>query len=134
MILNREDPCAIRRGYLWHIRHSLEVHAMNVCCRHITGIHDFKSFENSGSPRTTTVRQVFSAGFEWLESDQLQFKICANGFLKYMVRNIVGTLILVGRQKLVENEFKEILFAKDRKKAGATAPAHGLFLKQVIYS
>lgn len=135
VILNREDPCAIRRRYLWHIRHILDLEAMNSCCRQIIGRHDFKSFENTGSPRSTTVRQVFSAGFERRpEGDYLQFRICANGFLKYMVRNIVGTLVLAGRHHISENEFKNILSTKDRKKAGATAPAHGLFLHQVNYS
>lgn len=134
MILNREDPCAINRGYVWHIRHPLDADKMNTCCKEIIGLHDFKSFENTGSPRSTTIREVFSCGVEPQEKDHLVFKIKANGFLKYMVRNLVGTMVQVGLHITTPAEFKAVLTAKDRKKAGATAPAHGLFLKQVNYS
>lgn len=134
VILNREDPCAIQQGYVWHIRHILDIAVMNACATKLIGTFDFKSFENTGSPRTSTVRQIFSAGFGSQGSDQIVFKICANGFLKYMVRNIVGTLVMAGMNKISVSDFEEILKAKDRKKAGATAPAHGLFLMQVNYS
>ena len=71
---------------------------------------------------------------ENIKKDHLVFKICASGFLKYMVRNLVSTIVLAGLGKISVNEFEMILKAKDRTKAGATAPAHGLFLKQVNYS
>ena len=68
------------------------------------------------------------------ESDgQVTFKIEANGFLRFMVRNIVGTLIDVGLGKTTPDEFKKILESRDRSRAGATAPAHGLFLMEVKY-
>jgi tRNA pseudouridine38-40 synthase len=63
----------------------------------------------------------------------LRFCIEADGFLKYMVRNIVGTLVDVGRGKLSKAELMNIVAAKDRRRAGQTAPAHGLFLKEVKY-
>jgi tRNA pseudouridine38-40 synthase len=133
-ILNREDPCAIKKGYVWHVRQQLDLNAMNACCKSLVGTHDFKSFENTGSPRSSTVRTVFFSRMERVRNDSLVFKICATGFLKYMVRNIVGTLVAAGRHNISPEKFDRILAAKDRTKAGATAPAHGLFLMRVNYS
>jgi tRNA pseudouridine38-40 synthase len=72
---------------------------------------------------------------EWKRSQDglIQFEIEANGFLKQMVRAMVGTLVEVGKGKIDSEEFRKILNARDRKKAGPTAPAHGLFLKEVKY-
>ncbi|WP_299983815.1 tRNA pseudouridine(38-40) synthase TruA [Desulfobacula sp.] len=133
-ILNREDPCAIDRLYQWHIRHPLDMEAMSQCCQAITGIFDFKSFENTGSPRSSTIREVFFSNISHLGNSRLVFKICAKGFLKYMVRNLISTIVLTGLNKITPHEFNKILEAKDRTKAGPTAPAHGLFLKKVNYS
>ena len=97
------------------------------------GEHDFSSFQSVGSPKRTAVRKVSRA--EWKQSRDgfLRFEIEANGFLKQMVRAIVGTLVEVGRKKITSEQFQEILDSRDRKKAGPTAPAHGLFLKEVKY-
>ncbi len=133
MILNRETPCAVGRNYLWHIRPPLDLDLMNQCCTLLVGEHDFKSFENTGSPRTSTVREIFSAQVSSREDHRLVFKICASGFLKNMVRNILGTLVDAGRGKIEVQTFKEILNAGDRSLAGATAPARGLFLYRVNY-
>ncbi|MCP3944450.1 MAG: tRNA pseudouridine(38-40) synthase TruA [Desulfobacteraceae bacterium] len=139
-ILNRTDPCAIGASYLWQIKKPLDIARMNQCCDLITGVHDFKSFENTGSPRTSSIREVFFAVMEPrkntgpMEDDMLIFKISASGFLKNMVRNIVGTLVDVGLKKINPKEFETILMARDRALAGNTAPARGLFLKQVNYS
>lgn len=133
-ILNREDPCAINRLYQWHIRHPLDIQAMTQCCQAITGILDFKSFENTGSPRSSTIREVFFSSISHLDNSRLVFKICAKGFLKYMVRNLISTIVLTGLNKITPHEFTRILEARDRTKAGPTAPAHGLFLKKVNYS
>jgi tRNA pseudouridine38-40 synthase len=67
------------------------------------------------------------------EAQYLLFEIEADGFLRFMVRNIVGTLVEVGFGKLTSDDFKCILASKDRSQAGPTAPAHGLFLKNVKY-
>ncbi|WP_457552018.1 tRNA pseudouridine(38-40) synthase TruA [Desulfobacula sp.] len=134
VILNREDPCVIGRLYQWHIRSPLDLKAMKQCCQIILGKLDFKSFESTGSPRSSSIREVFFSDINPLEGDRIEFKICASGFLKYMVRNLMGTIVLAGLNKISVNEFVEILEARDRTKAGATAPAHGLFLKKVNYS
>ncbi len=91
VILNRETPCAIGRNYVWHIHRPLNLQVMNRCCQRICGTHDFKSFENVGSPRRSTVRTVFMARVHPLDRGRLMFRIRANGFLKNMVRNVVGT-------------------------------------------
>ncbi|OGR32057.1 MAG: tRNA pseudouridine(38-40) synthase TruA [Desulfobacula sp. RIFOXYB2_FULL_45_6] len=132
-ILNREDPCAIGASFQWHIRQPLDMELMGQCCHAIIGVFDFRSFENSGSPRSSTIREIFFSDICQLNHNRLVFKICASGFLKYMVRNLIGTIVLAGQKKISVEEFKAILHAKDRTKAGPTAPPHGLFLKQVNY-
>jgi len=133
-ILNRHDPVAIGRDYIWHIKRPLDLSAINQCCKQILGSHDFKSFEAAGSPRPHTVREIFWAGMEKIDKEKLVFKIKANGFLRFMVRNILGTLVLAGLSKITPEDFGKILYAKDRSLAGATAPAGGLILFKVAYS
>lgn len=132
-ILNRKTPMAINRDYHWHIKEELDVDVMNRCCSRACGRLDFKSFENTGSPRTSTIREVISFTAEKIEDDRILFKICGKGFLKYMVRNLVGTIVLAGRHKISVDRFVKIIESKDRTKAGPTAPPHGLFLMRVNY-
>lgn len=132
-ILNRKLPTAIGRQYVWHIRNTLDLDAMNQAASHLLGTHDFKAFEGSGSPRAHTVRVISQANFNFKKDELIEFTITANGFLKFMVRNIVGTLADVGLGKISPQEFKEILESRNRKNAGATAPPQGLFLMNVEY-
>ncbi len=133
-ILNREDPSAVDRLYKWHIRKPLDVEQMIQCCNEVAGTHDFKSFESTGSPRSSTIREIFFFNIEIQKENKLVFKICGSGFLKYMVRNLIGTIVLAGLRKISVEDFIKIIESKDRSNAGATAPAHGLFLKKVNYS
>jgi tRNA pseudouridine38-40 synthase len=132
-ILNRWLPVAISRQYAWHIRKKLDVSAMQEAIRWIIGSHDFKAFEGSGSPRASSVRGIINADIVKTDDDYLVLKIEGDGFLKFMVRNIVGTLVDVGLDKITSDDFKQILVSKDRNLAGITAPAHGLFLIEVKY-
>jgi len=132
-ILNRPMPAAIGRQYAWFIRKKLSLEAMRTAGMHIIGEHDFKSFEGAGSPRSSTVRNVMMVNLVESRADSLIFEIEANGFLRFMVRNIVGTLVEVGLGKITPDGFKRILESKDRSQAGATAPAHGLYLVKVKY-
>jgi tRNA pseudouridine38-40 synthase len=91
-ILNRQVPLAVGRQYLWHIWKKLDINAMQQAADRLIGTHDFKSFEGTGSPRASTVRQIDRAEFK-KDGDMIIFEITANGFLKFMVRNIVGTLV-----------------------------------------
>jgi tRNA pseudouridine38-40 synthase len=79
------------------------------------------------------VRTIFKAELIEVPPFQLIFQFTGDGFLRNMIRNFVGTLLDVGRKKLSAEEFTNILHAKDRTMAAATAPAHGLFLKEVLY-
>jgi len=132
-IINRNVPSAIGRQYAWFVKRKLNAAAMRSALSHIFGSHDFKSFEGTGSPRSHTNRNIISADLIEQEDGSLTFKIEADGFLRYMVRNIVGTLVDVGLGKITPAQFGDILESKNRKKASATAPAHGLFLMEVKY-
>ncbi len=133
-ILNHHLPEAVGRQYAWWIRSGLDMTAMQQAAGLILGEHDFKAFEASGSPRSHTRRNVTQARWQRQERRRLVFDIAADGFLRYMVRNIVGTLVAVGLHKLTCEQFRETFSAMDRTKAGATAPAHGLFLMEVFYT
>jgi len=132
-ILNRPLRSAFHLGYAWHIPRRLDLDSMKIAARSLLGEHDFSSFRSVGTPTRTAVRRVIRAEWKRGRDGLIRFEIEANGFLKQMVRAIVGTLIEVGRGKISVEEFRRILDAKDRKKAGPTAPAHGLFLKEVKY-
>ncbi len=133
-ILNRRLPAAVGRHYVWHIRKPLDVDAMKKSAAFLVGTHDFKAFEGSGSPRSSTVRTVIKTDLFQQPGDLLRIVIQANGFLRFMVRNIVGTLVDTGAGKITPEGFSHILASKDRNLAGATAPAKGLTLVSVEYT
>ncbi|RLB81255.1 MAG: tRNA pseudouridine(38-40) synthase TruA [Deltaproteobacteria bacterium] len=133
-ILNRPIPAALFRQYAWHIKKSLDLEAMKRAILWLKGQHDFSAFEAAGSPRSHAVRTVMGVNLtEKDENGYVIFSIEADGFLRHMVRNIVGTLVDVGLRKISPEAFRNILMSKDRNQAGITAPAHGLFLRQVKY-
>lgn len=131
-ILNRDLPVAIGRQYAWRIQRPLDTAAMAEAAEHLIGTHDFKSFESTGSPREHTIRKLMKAAFR-REGEHLLFEVAGSGFLKQMVRNIMGTLVAVGGGRISPDGFREILEARDRQEAGTTAPACGLFLVSVNY-
>lgn len=132
-ILNRNIRSAFQRMYAWHIPQRLDWKEMKKATQGLMGEHDFSSFRSTGTPTRTAVRKVLRV--EWKRSQEglFRFEIEANGFLKQMVRAIVGTLVEVGRGKLTAEDFIRILQARNRERAGPTAPARGLFLKEVKY-
>jgi tRNA pseudouridine38-40 synthase len=132
-ILNREFPSALMRNYSWHLPMTLHIPAMEEGSRLLTGKKDFTSFQGADADTEDPVREVFRA--EWSVKDPgiLHFTIEADGFLKHMVRNIVGTLVDVGKGKRSPEQFGQVLRARDRRQAGMTAPPHGLFLVEVKY-
>ena len=132
-IFNHPVPAAMNRSYVWSIRKQLNIMAMRSAVSYIIGSHDFKAFEGTGSPRAHTTRHVRAADLIESDSRLLTFRIEANGFLRFMVRNIVGTLVEVGLAKTSPAEFQQILKSRNRTKAGATAPPHGLCLMKVKY-
>jgi len=132
-ILNRSVPTAVDNRFVWHLRQPLNFEAMQAAAAHVVGEHDFKAFEGTGSPRSSTVRKIFRAEFLREAAEYLIFEIEGDGFLRYMVRNVVGTLVEVGRSRITPEDFKAILESRDREQAGATAPPQGLFLVSVDY-
>lgn len=133
-ILNRPIPSAMEHRYAWWIRSPLNISAMQQAANHLMGRHDFKAFEGAGSPRSHTVRHITCARFQEQSTGKIQFEIKADGFLRYMVRNIMGTLVAVGRNKITPHRFQEIMTSRDRNQAAATAPPQGLCLVHVEYA
>ncbi len=132
-VLNREEPDIFLRSYTWSIAAVLNLEKMAECLSMLIGRHDFSSFKSSGSGNNNPVREMMKAEIRGPEDELITFSFEANGFLRHMVRNIMGTVIKVGRGKLDVVDFMEIFRAKDRRKAGIKAPSQGLFLKLVKY-
>jgi tRNA pseudouridine38-40 synthase len=123
---------AILRRYVWEVLYRLTREKMVEASHMILGKHDFSSFCVAESAKDDNTCQVTSA--EWESGDaELVFTIEADRFLHSMVRSLVGTLVEVGRGYFSVSDFAEVLKAKDRTKAGPTAPACGLYLVEVKY-
>jgi tRNA pseudouridine38-40 synthase len=124
------------RHYAWQIWHELDLEKMREATQHLIGRHDFRSFQTSGSQRKTTVRTILDLTLQGERTDfgqRITLEVEADGFLYNMVRNIVGTLVEVGRGKQTPSWVSEVLAARDRRRAGPTAPARGLTLLHVTY-
>jgi tRNA pseudouridine38-40 synthase len=106
---------------------------MKTAALELIGSHDFSSFCAANSNTTDHVRKTIDVSIHQEKDGIIRFSIEADGFLRYMVRNIVGTLVNVGRGELSPSGFLDIMEAKDRNMAGVTAPPQGLFLKEVRY-
>lgn len=132
-VLNREHPDLFLRFYTWHIPLKLDLAKMQACLPMLLGRHDFSSFRSSGSGETDPVRHMLRAELQETEEGILRFIFEANGFLRHMVRNVVGTLTDVGLGKIEPAGFLEIFHGRDRRLAGIKAPPQGLFLTMVKY-
>ncbi len=119
-------------GFVWHLHHELDVVSMGAAAGLLTGTHDFSSFCASDSSAKTKVRTIHDIHID-ARGSLIDVWVVGEGFLKQMVRNIVGTLVLVGQGKKSPAELTEILAARDRKRAGQTAPAQGLALVKIFY-
>ena len=131
-IWNHPWPSAIFRRFSWHLYDGLDLPAMQEAIHCLEGEHDFASFQAAGCDAAHSVRTVFRNSLA-REGELLLYDVEANAFLRHMVRNIVGTLVQVGRGERAPAFFRELLEAKDRTLAGPTAPPHGLFLVAVKY-
>lgn len=123
--------------YVWHYPYPLDSGAMMTAAGLVEGEHDFTSFaavdpERGKGESVSNVRTVFSS--QWAqEEDELVYEIRGKGFLHHMVRNLVGTFLLVGKKTLRPEDVAKILAERNRSAAGATAPASGLYLVSVEY-
>jgi tRNA pseudouridine38-40 synthase len=130
----RNGPIAtpFERAYVWHLQEPLALDAMRHAASRIVGTRDFAAFRSVGSEVAGTVRTVTRS--EWRErSGLLTYEISGDGFLRHMVRAIVGTLVEIGRGWRDPADIASLLQGGTRAQAGATAPAHGLFLVRVVY-
>jgi tRNA pseudouridine38-40 synthase len=132
-ILNRQNPDIFRRNALWHIRFPLQLEKMTECLSVLEGTHDFSAFKSSGSANKDPVRNILKASMEKDKDGVLRIAIEGNGFLRHMVRNIVGTLVEAGSGRMAAKRFEEVLESGDRRLAGRKAPPQGLFLMEVKY-
>lgn len=132
-ILNRAVRSALERHRVWHIRRPLALVPMGECLQQIRGECDFAAFMASGSKVTSTVRCLYRAELQAPDAEHLLFVFVGNGFLRQMVRNLVGTIVDVGKGRLSPEDFHRIRMSGDRRQAGMTAPARGLCLVRVEY-
>jgi len=129
----------LERLYCLHVPVFIDVPPMQESLKSLLGTHDFSTFENAGSrekdkpSRKGAIRTITTAKLEETRPEHLTVTIIGEGFLRHMVRNIVGTLLEVGTGRRSVEEFSEALRAKDRSAGGATAPPHGLKLMKVFY-
>lgn len=135
----RGDPCPpLAARYVYHHPYPLEEKAMQDAAAAVVGEHDFTSFAAVDPERgreeeeSSNVRTIFSSDWH-RDREEFVYTVRGNGFLHHMVRNLVGTFLLVGKGSLTAEQLRKILQARSRSAAGATAPASGLYLVDVEY-
>ncbi|MBI4682473.1 MAG: tRNA pseudouridine(38-40) synthase TruA [Nitrospirae bacterium] len=131
------------KRYSWQMPYQLNCSVMSNAANFLTGKHDFSSFRGSGCSAKNPIREVTEIeitesgstdffGFK-INAPVIRIRIQANAFLRHMARNIAGTLVDIGKGRIQPEKMEEILEAKDRRAAGKTAPARGLFLEKIVY-
>ncbi len=131
-IWNHPVPSAFYRGLSWHVYDPLNLPPMQEAIRFLEGEHNFASLQAAGCDALHPVRKIYSNSLN-RDGDFLVYTVEATAFLRHMVRNIVGTLIEVGKGERSPAAFADLLNARDRTQAGPTAPPQGLFLVEVKY-
>lgn len=132
-LLNRSIRSPLSQGYCWWVPRPLKVAAIQQAIAGLSGEHDFSAFQTGGSGIKNPVRRILMARWESASKGWFIFRITANGFLRGMVRTLVGTLVEIGQGKRPPEDLPRILASRDRRQAGPTAPARGLYLVRVIY-
>jgi tRNA pseudouridine38-40 synthase len=138
-IWNGEVLAPFEAAYAWHVPGRLDIDAMRAAARLLEGRHDFAAFQAAGSDVESTVREIFSSQIVeggssiGVESALLCYEVAGDGFLRHMVRIIVGSLVEIGRGREPAEWLGGVLASRDRAAAGPTAPPQGLFLVRVEY-
>lgn len=127
------DP--IQKDYVYQYNKKLDVVEIERALKYLEGTHDFKSFTKANDEREDYVRTIVQTNLirNFKQVNKITISFLGTGFMRYMVRNMVGTLIEIGEGKKKSEDIIEILEAKDRRKAGITAAPEGLYLKDVFY-
>lgn len=131
-ILARRQPPALEWGRVWHHKHALDAAAMQDAATRLCGRHDFTSFRATQCQALNPVRTMDEIRIEPV-GDEVHIHVSAPSFLHHQVRNITGSLALVGTGKWTADDISAALAARDRSAAGPTAPAEGLYLTEVVY-
>jgi tRNA pseudouridine38-40 synthase len=143
LVSNQRNSSAFLHRYTWEVKQPLEVQSMIDAAECLIGKHNFSSFQGTGSDIRNPVREIFSLKIE--EFDEMDFmtahmkgkfikiRMEADGFLRHMARNIVGTLAEIGRGRMASHCMEEILQARNRRLAGPNVPPNGLFLEKIFY-
>lgn len=131
-IVNGPFLSPFEQRYAWHLPHALNIAAMQEAAAVLLGAHDFASFQGAGSAVKTTVREITALDVDF-DDPHLSIVVTADGFLRHMVRTLAGTLVEVGSGRQAAGWVRGVLEARDRARAGPTAPAQGLFLVSVEY-
>jgi tRNA pseudouridine38-40 synthase len=132
-LLTRPVRSPFSQNYCWWLPKALDLISLGQATSFLWGEHDFSSFQASGSSIKNPVRRVMAAYWTHAPGGWLIFRITANGFLRGMVRALVGTLVEMGTGRRQPVEIMEILACRDRRRAGPSAPAQGLYLLEVFY-
>jgi tRNA pseudouridine38-40 synthase len=131
-ILNRRAPPALDRGRVWHVAPPLDLAAMQEGARHLVGHHDFSTFRDSMCQAKSPIRTLDALDLS-REGEEIHIEVRARSFLHHQVRNMAGTLKLVGLGRWQPEDVARALVARDRRAGGPTAPAAGLTLVAVRY-
>jgi tRNA pseudouridine38-40 synthase len=130
--LNRRAPLTLDRGRAWHVQAPLDAAAMHEAAQALVGRHDFSTFRAALCQAKSPVKTLDRLEVRRL-GEEIEVTAAARSFLHHQVRNMVGTLVLVGRGKWTAADVARALAARDRTKGGPTAPAEGLYLVEVGY-
>ncbi len=133
LIFNRRTPSPLRRFTHWQIFQPLDVAAMQAAAGSLLGRHDFSAFRAADCQASHAVRELRVAAVSGRAGEEIAVRIEGTAFLKHMVRNVVGTLVEVGKGRREVAWVKDVLDSKDRRRSGPTAPPHGLTLMEVLY-
>jgi tRNA pseudouridine38-40 synthase len=134
-ILQRASPSPLRDRFTWHLRGPLDLEAIARASQGLIGLHDFRAFRGTpgGDVGPEDTRRRLER-LDWVrDGDEVRVVADGSGFLRYMVRNLVGTLVLVGRGRRSPESIADVLASRERARAGPTAPPHGLCLEAVRY-
>lgn len=131
-ILHRKAPPTLDKGLVWHIGGPLNIQLMQLQAKSLEGTHDFTSVRAADCQAESPIRTIFSSEIRW-EEPYLTYTVIGSGFLKQMVRIIVGTLVDIGSGRIMHDSIQDILAKRSRIAAGRTAPPYGLRLDWVRY-
>ena len=133
--INMGEYSPLERNYVYQYNGRLDVIAMERAMKYVEGTHDFKSFTKNDEEKEDFVRTISQTNLirDIKDVNKITLVFVGTGFLRYMIRNIVGTLIEIGEGKRKSEDIITILKEKDRRKAGKTANPEGLYLKNVFY-